>query len=606
MRTVLFIAALLLFIIPASAQKKKDNTPLVNVFIGTEGKGHTYPGAVLPYGMVQLSPISRLSGTAYQFTDTLVYGFSHNRVNTADNNEESSLLFMPTTGEPKLNTADNSSPYKKKEEEASPGYYKTLLTKYNIGVELTTTQRAGMQRYDFPSTDKANIIIDLQHGGEVENSWIEVINKNELRGYRAAKSGQYYFYAKFSKPFKLYGIAANNVLQPGKSKAEGTNIKMFVQYDNPGNVMVKVGLSHVSVEGALKNLDAEIPAFDFKEVQKAAKTAWINELAKIQVEGGAPSKSALNMAANANPDPAVRHKKAPPAPDYALLKQTTFYTALYHTMLTPNIGSDVDGQYRGLDGKVTHAVGFTYYDLSSIQQSNLPLYQFLTLTDHKRTIDVIKSYLASPLSKRLKTIFDPLLQDAFTKGIKDKETEKADGDITAKAKYAPILLNEMYLDSLFNGISNSNPYNHLPYMYSFTPSQQKMQSALNGVIRQYTAAPNGIPAIDNQAQLSAWYVMSCLGIYNLAPTKAQYVIGLPQFDKALITLPNDKKFTIINTGASISRGNIYLQGLNLNKQGYNKLFINYEDLIKGGELEVFTGTMPNKLFMQDLEKPDLK
>ncbi|RYD93027.1 MAG: hypothetical protein EOP54_19860 [Sphingobacteriales bacterium] len=162
------------------------------------------------------------------------------------------------------------------------------------------------------------------------------------------------------------------------------------------------------------------------------------------------------------------------------------------------------------------------------------------------------------------------------------------------------------LEALFNNHTQTKAFNHLPYLYSFTKSQYKTQLTVNNLLKRYTTEPTGLISSDNQGQLSAWYVLNSLGIYNVIPGSQQYIIGLPQFDKAVITLSNNKKFTILNSGASITRSNIYIQGLNLDKSGYTKLYLNYADIAKGGEFEVFTGTMPNKLFMQDLEKPTLK
>src|ERR1700744_4254522 len=281
------------------AQKKYDYTKLVNPFIGTGGHGHTYPGAVVPFGMVQLSPDTRLEGwdgcSGYYYTDTVVYGFSHTHLSGTGIADYCDILFMPTTGQPQFKNTAYQSGFQKKNEVASPGYYKTHLDKYNIDVELTATQRVGLHKYTFPSTEEANIIIDLKHRDQVLDSWIEVVNDHEIKGLRRSRSwaqDQYvYFYAKFSKPFKTYGIALNDELQNGKSKVEGKNVKMYIRFNNPGTVLAKVGISAVSAEGALKNLDTELPDFDFKRVEKAAKTAWNTELSKIQVEGGAPSKS---------------------------------------------------------------------------------------------------------------------------------------------------------------------------------------------------------------------------------------------------------------------------------------------------------------------------
>jgi putative alpha-1,2-mannosidase len=277
LRGVLFVIALS-FTIAASAQdttktvvkpkkekkekplKKKELTQFVNPFIGTGGHGHTYPGAVAPFGMVQLSPDTRLEGwdgcSGYHYSDTTVYGFSHTHLSGTGIADYCDVLFMPTTGDPQFKNTDYRSGFSKKNEVASPGYYKTKLNKYNIEVELTASTRVGVHQYDYPTTDKANIIIDLQHRDEVLDSWIEVVNDHEIRGFRRSRSwaaDQYlYFYAKFSKPFKTYGIALDDKLQSGQNKVQGKNVKMYIQFDNPGEVVSKVGISAVSAEGALE------------------------------------------------------------------------------------------------------------------------------------------------------------------------------------------------------------------------------------------------------------------------------------------------------------------------------------------------------------------
>jgi putative alpha-1,2-mannosidase len=184
--------AFILISLSTFAQRKKDYTQFVDPFIGTGGHGHTYPGAVVPFGMVQLSPDTRLTGwdgcSGYYYTDTLVYGFSHTHLSGTGVADYCDVLFMPTTGEPQFKNTDYLSGFKKKNEAATPGYYKTHLDKYNIDVELTASTRVGVHRYNFPKTDQANIIIDLQHRDEVLDSWIEVVNDHEIRGFRRSKS----------------------------------------------------------------------------------------------------------------------------------------------------------------------------------------------------------------------------------------------------------------------------------------------------------------------------------------------------------------------------------------------------------------------------------
>ncbi|CAM3764743.1 GH92 family glycosyl hydrolase [Mucilaginibacter galii] len=747
----------------ASAQKKKkDYTPLVNPFVGTGGHGHTFPGATVPFGMVQLSPDTRLEGwdgcSGYHYSDTTVYGFSHTHLSGVGIPDYCDILFMPTVGVPRLQNTDYRSGFKKVNEVASPGYYKTTLDKYNVEVELTATQRAGLHQYTYPSTNQANIIIDLKHRDKVLNSWIEVVNDHEIRGFRQSESwakNQYvYFHAKFSKPFKTYGIASNDVIQQGKQRLDGTNIKMFIQFDDPKEVLVKVGISSVSAEGALKNLDAEIKDFDFKQVQKQAKASWNTELSKIDVEGGSPP--APQGQQNMNNPYGYGYNNAPkrsaPVVDYGKVKQTIFYTALYHTMMAPNIYNDVDGQYRGLDGQVHTAQGFNYYTVFSLWDTFRAEHPLLALIDKKRTLDFIKTFLAMYDQTKVLPVWPlasdetfcmignhaiPVIVDAYSKGIRDFDAGKAleamkastsrnqfglasynqkglvmgdeenesvsktleyaydDWCIAQMAKmmdkpqdyttyikrsqywknvynnqngfmqarvngswytpFEPTEVNNNYtegnawqysffvpqdveglatamggmqkfeikLDELFttkaalSGREQSDitgligqyahgnePSHHMAYLYNFTADPEKTQVVVNNIMRtQYSNKPDGLAGNEDCGQMSAWYVMSALGLYNIAPGQQQFQVGLPQFEKTVINLENGKKFTVLNSGTAVSLSNTYLQGMNFNKKPYSKLFIDYKDIADGGEFELFTGRLPNKLFVQELEKP---
>jgi putative alpha-1,2-mannosidase len=750
------------------AQKKKDLTQFVDPFIGTGGHGHTYPGPVAPFGMVQLSPDTRLEGwdgsSGYHYTDSVVYGFSHTHLSGTGIADYCDVLFMPTTGEPKLNNTDYRSAFTKKNEDASPGYYKTTLDKYNIDVELTATTRVGVHKYDYPNTTQANIIIDLQHRDEVLDSWIEVVNDHEIRGFRRSKSWatdqHLYFYAKFNKPFNTYGIALDNKLQAGQTKIQGKNVKMYIQFDNPGEIIAKVGISSVSTEGALKNLDTEVPDFDFKKVQKATRLAWNTELNKIQVEGGAPPVSQQRQQQQQQYNPYGYNAPSPKSkkmeiPDLAKIKQVIFYSALYHCMVAPNIYNDVDGQYRGLDQQIHTATGFNYYTAFSLWDTYRAENPLLNLIDRKRTLDFIKTFLAMYDQGGLLPIWPlastetycmvgnhsiPVIVDAYAKGIRDFDAEKAftamkaavnrnqfgldnyratgvvnadvehesvsktldyaydDWCIAQMAKmlnkpqdyaeyikraqywknvhnnqngfmqardnggwYAPFdatEINNNYtegngwqysflvpqdveglitslggrdnfenkLDELFTADAKlsgreqadvtglvgqyahgNEPSHHIAYLYNFTNSPDKTQYYVNKILQdQYSAKPDGLSGNEDCGQMSAWYVMSSLGIYNIAPGQQQYQIGIPQFEKMVINLENGKKFTISNPGATVARGNVYLQGMNLDKKLYNKLYIDYETVAKGGDFEVFTGRLANRLFMQDLDKPTSK
>jgi putative alpha-1,2-mannosidase len=748
-------------IFSASAQRKKDYTQFVDPFIGTGGHGHTFPGAVRPFGMVQLSPDTRYDGwdacSGYYYADTTVYGFSHTHLSGTGIPDYCDVLFMPTVGKPQFLNSEYKSGFKKKNESATPGYYKTFLDKYKVGVELTATTRVGVHRYTYPSTKEANIIIDLQPRDSVRDSWIEVVNDHEIRGMRRSSGwadDQYvFFYAKFSKPFKSYGIAVNDQLQHGKTKAEGNNIKMYVRFDNPGEVIAKVGISDISAEGALKNLDAEVPDFDFKKVQREARAAWNTELSKIDIEGGAPTANAMNAPGMPNPQPAQDHKKTKePAVNRAHQKQVMFYTALYHCMIAPNIYNDVDGQYRGMDEKIHKAEGFNYYTVFSLWDTYRAEDPLFNLIDRKRTLDFVKSFLAMydqggvlpvwPLASNetycmVGTHSIPVIADAYMKGITDFDTEAAlkamkasvnrkqfgydvyakngavladdenesvsktleyaidDWCIAQMAKglgkendYAEYIQRAQYWKNVFNdqhdfmeartnggwyqpfdpyeindnytegnawqyaflvpqdveGLKarmggedkfekklselfttsskltgksipdvagmigqyahGDEPSHHMAYLFNFTNSPEKTQYYVNKVLNeQYRDDPDGLSGNEDCGQMSAWYVMSALGIYNTMPGQQQFQIGMPQFEKATIHLENGKKFTISNSGMGISLHNIYLQGMNLNKQAYNKIYIEYNTIMNGGDLDIFTGRLPNKMFEQSLEKP---
>jgi putative alpha-1,2-mannosidase len=753
------------FILPISfnslGQSKIDYTKFVDPFIGTGGHGHTYPGATLPFGMVQLSPDTRLTGwdgcSGYHYSDTVVYGFSHTHLSGTGIADYCDVLFMPTTGDPKLKNTEYASGFQKKNESASPGYYKTKLDKYNIGVELTATLRAGMHRYNFPNTDKANVIVDLQHRDEVLDSWIEVINDNEIRGFRRSRSwarDQYvYFYAKFSKRFKSYSIALDDVIQPGKTIVQGKNVKLILEFDNPHELLAKVGISAVDANGAFNNLETEMPDFNFNNVVKAAKAAWNKELSKIQVEGGAPSSSVIAAQEMANQKPNQRKPvKKGPTPDYAKQKEVTFYTALYHTMLAPNIYSDVDGTYRGLDQKTHAAVGFDYYTVFSLWDTFRAEHPLLSLIDRKRTLDFVKTFLAMYEQGGLLPIWPlasnetycmvgnhsiPIIVDAYAKGIRDFNAEEAltamkaavnrnqfgldsyrkNGAVLADneaesvsktleyayddwciaqmakmlgktADYETYIQRAQYWKNIFNnqngfmqarvnggwytpfepteinrnytegnswqytflvpqdvsGLINTmggkesfttklnelfttnsklsgteqadvtgligqyahgnEPSHHMAYLFNFSDEPDKTQYYINKILNEeYSPNPDGLSGNEDCGQMSAWYVMSSLGIYNVTPGQQQFQIGLPTFERASIQLENGKYFNINNSGATVSRNNIYLQGMNLNKKAYNKLYLDYSSIADGGDFEVFTGRLPNRLFINGLEKP---
>lgn len=359
----------------------RDLTRYVDPFIGTAGHGHTFPGATMPFGMVQLSPDTRLTGwdgcSGYHYSDQIIYGFSHTHLSGTGISDYGDILFMPTAGEVYLNptNGDNTdkgyaSRFSHRNEKARPGYYSVKLDDDDILAELTVTRRAGLHRYSFPRTERANIILDLSHRDKVLESYLHVIDSTHIEGFRRsqawAKDQIVYFVAEFSRPFLESNIAINDHISPGTADARGTNLKAAFRFSTADGqpVLVKVALSAVGIEGARKNLAAEIQDWDFDRVAMEASRVWNTELNKVEAAGGTETQ----------------------------LKN--LYTALYHSMIAPNLFMDVDGQYRGRDFRVHTAAGFESYTVFSLWDTFRAAHPLYTIIDQKRTLDFIKTFLA--------------------------------------------------------------------------------------------------------------------------------------------------------------------------------------------------------------------
>lgn len=383
-----------------SAQTR-DFAKWVNPFIGTGGHGHTFPGATMPFGMVQLSPDTRTDNwdgsSGYHYSDDIIYGFSHTHLSGTGIPDYCDILFMPQIdsvieGRHRTGTGgrQNPSKFSHANEKAEPGYYSVLLDDYGIKAELTATARVGMHRYTFPETKTADIFLDLHWRDKVLDSSIKVVNSTTIEGFRRssswAKDQVIFFVAQFSKPFKLKGLG--NTTRVTATKADGTAGLAEAEFETKAGeqILVKVALSPVSTEGARKNLAAELPGWDFDKVRADAKAAWNKELSKIEVSGGTDAQT------------------------------RTFYTALYHTMIQPNIFNDVDGNYRGHDGKI-HSInaqlvrtwplgnphswqaynagkaGSSEYTVFSLWDTFRAAHPLYTIIDQKRTVDFINTFI---------------------------------------------------------------------------------------------------------------------------------------------------------------------------------------------------------------------
>lgn len=695
-----------------SNSTKNDYAALVNPFIGTVGSGNTFLGPVLPYGMVQLGPYSSYNE---DMNSGIIYGFSHTHISGmagGGNTNPGSVNFIPVT----FNQQEDSdyspkkrvyqSSFKHSSEKASPGYYSVILDDYKIKVELTATIRAGLHKYTFPETKEAAVILKLGNGSLT-------VNDNEISG---SKGGKVFFVAEFSKPVKSFNISNNNKIIAETQIINGKNINCIFNFETQKEeeILLKVGISMVSVEGARNNLEKELSGWDFNEVRENAKNAWNNELGKIEVEGGTKTE------------------------------QTIFYTSLYHAMLHPNIYMDVDRKYRSTNGKIYTAKNFDNYTNFSLWDTFRALHPLYTIINRKLTSQFIRTFLEryDHNGRMLIMEFDgvegeqppmigyhslSVLADAYVKGIRGYDIPKAyeamkkltndldrkgkqlyldygfipsdlkgqnvsrtleysydDWCVTRLAKdfnnedlvyytqrgdfYKNLFSNdenfmvgrkstfqfisdfdpmettghyteanayqystfvpqdieglielmggdkhfENWLDSCFfvqtdfskinvrdvTGLigqyaHGNEPSHHIAYLYDYVGTPWKTQKMVRQILSTlYSNTQNGIDGNEDCGQMSAWYVMSAMGIYSVTPGMDYYTIGSPVFNKVTINLENGKKFEII--AKNNSEKNVYIQSASMNSKPYSKMYLKNDDILNGGSLVFEMGSIPNK------------
>jgi predicted alpha-1,2-mannosidase len=476
-----FLIILVTWISGSLTLSAQSVTDYVNPFIGTQEMGHTFPGACVPFGFVQLSPdtdtipyekdgkynpdVYRYCA-GYQYLDKTIVGFSHTHFNGTGHSDLGDFLIMPTVGRLQMNPGTAAQPetgyrsrFRKETEKASPGYYRVHLDDPDVEAELTATTRCGFHQYTFPQSDSAHIILDLLHGiynydGKVLWASVRVHNDTLITGYRItrgwARTRYIYFALSFSKPFQSWGFQNNE--QPvyrgfwrkfnqQENFPEMAGKKLRAHFDfstvEGEKIKIRIGLSAVSMQGALENLLAEIPGWDFEKIREDARKSWENELNRIKIV--APGD-----------------------------RKTNFYTALYHTLQSPVIYTDADGQYRGLDQEIHRAEGFTNYTIFSLWDTYRAEHPLLTLLYPQRTSDMVNSMLAhydqSP--EHMLPVWShhgnenwcmigyhsvAVISDAYVKGIRGFDAGRAFRACVATAT-----------NKLYDGVADYMKYNYVP------------------------------------------------------------------------------------------------------------------------------------------------
>lgn len=642
----------------------QDFAKHVNPFIGTGGHGHTFPGATVPYGMVQLSPDTRIDGSwdgcsGYHYSDNLIYGFSHTHLNGTGVSDYGDIMLMPTMGEPSFDNKVYSSTFSHANEKASAGFYSVKLDKHNIDVRLTTSTRVGFHEYTFNKDGQANIILDLNHRDKLLEGEIRIIDQKRVwvkRRSEAWARDQYVFaLIEFEKPIDISKVKCNG--EKGR-KFTGTELALsFSRKVKKGEkIRLKVTLSNTGFDGTEIN-STEIQHWDFNKAHKAAIALWNKELSKIEVTSDDKDKLAI------------------------------FYTALYHTMMQPNIAQDLDGKYRGRDNQIHVAEGFDYYTVFSLWDTFRGAHPLYTLIDKKRTADYINTFIKQyeqggrlPVWELASNETDcmigyhsvSVIADAMVKGIKGFDYEKAfeaskasamrdvlgldaykkNGFISIDDEHESVsktleyayddwciaqmaqILNkqedyhyfmkrsqnwknifdwetgfmrpkknggwdkpfdprevnnnftegnswqysffvpqdiegmiqayggpekfEAKLDEMFNSESKTTgreqvdvtgligqyahgnePSHHMAYLYNYVGKPEKTNEKVKYILDNfYTNTPDGLIGNEDCGQMSAWYVLSSMGIYSVTPGKPEWQTVIPYFEKIKVNFEN--------------------------------------------------------------------
>lgn len=677
-----------------SFSQAQDFAKHVNPFIGTGGHGHTFPGATVPYGMVQLSPDTRIDGSwdgcgGYHYSDSTIYGFSHTHLNGTGVSDYGDIMLMPTMGEPSFDNKIYSSIFSHANEKASAGFYAVKLDKHNIDVRLTTSTRVGFHEYTFNKAGFANIILDLNHRDKLLEGSVRIIDDRTIEVLRRSEAWarNQYVYARieFNVPMKFTSVKSNSVTKG--DFYSGTELKAYFSkmVKKGEKILVKVSLSPTSYEGAKLN-SSEIKHWDFEKVKKEAETLWNKELSKIEVTSDDTDKLAI------------------------------FYTALYHTMMQPNIAQDIDGKYRGRDNQIHTADGFDYYTVFSLWDTFRGAHPLYTLIDKKRTSDYINTFIKQyeqggrlPVWELASNETDcmigyhsvSVIADAMAKGITGFDYEKAfeaskasamrdvlgldaykkNGFISMDDEHESVsktleyayddwciaqmaqLLNkkedyqyfmqrsqnwknifdwetgfmrpkknggwdkpfdprevnnnftegnswqysffvpqdiegliqahggkdkfEAKLDALFNAESKTTgreqvdvtgligqyahgnePSHHMAYLYNYIGKPEKTAAKVHYILNEfYKNTPDGLIGNEDCGQMSAWYVLSAMGIYAVTPGMEKWESNVPLFDS--ITLKDANGKNLVNYKKEIVNGvsnRIFLLGEKLKEQ----------------------------------------
>ncbi len=719
-----------------------DVTQYVNIRVGTGGHGHTFPGATVPFGAVQLSPDTYTKGwdwcSGYYDADTSLMGFSHTHLSGTGCGDLLDVLLIPNVGEVKWKpgTRENPSegyraPFSHSDEQMEPGYYAVPLHDRQVLAELTATERTGLHRYTFGQAADSHFLLDFEHSYDdptspVDDATLTIVGDDTVTGGRTvhswANGRRIYFAAQFSRPFaKAELMQDGTVLPDGTTRSAGKSLKaaLHVKPAAGEKILVRVGISGVSVENALANLKTEMPGYEFDVTRAAAKAKWQKELSRIRIETTDEKQRAI------------------------------FYSSLYHMHCAPTLFDDVTGEYCGMDGaKHTLNAGDHNYSTYSLWDTFRALHPAFTLIQPDRVPGMVNCLIAMaeqspagmpvwplqgketgtmtgyhsasvmaeacvkkfpgidwqraykvmrkrnmvddyrglgyyrsmgyiPADKEEESVskvleydygdwacshvadvvgahddaevqrkrsqnyqhqFDPKTQFMRAKLSDGKWTEPFNPiDLGHTDKYRDYTESNAWqttfgvqhdnkgyielwggrepflkkLDELFTVPSTlpanappdiagmvgqyahgNEPSHHIAYLYVYAGQPWKTQSRVHSLLNtMYSDNPDGLQGNEDCGQMSAWYVMSALGLYAVDPVSGNYVLTSPLFDKATLTVSGGKQLVI--EAKRPSPDAIYIQSVRINGKRSDKLWVSHAEIAQGGHIAFELGTEPN-------------
>jgi len=412
MKQFLSLVSVFTLSLPVLAQQSSP-AAYVNPFIGTAGHGHTFPGATVPFGMIQLSPDTRVDGSwdgssGYHYSDNRIFGFSHTHLSGTGVSDYGDILLMPMLNKHSFNNQEYAASFSHEDETASPGYYSVKIRDKKIAVELTASERTGFHRYTFSESGRVCIILDLTHRDKTIRSEMEITDNIHVTGLRFsegwAKDQRVFFSIEFSKPCSEIVTESLSEITKQETKRYTGNVKaaFYFQVKKGESILVKCALSAVDERGALLNMQTEIPHWNFEKIKTQAFDSWNKELSRIEVKTGNEKQ------------------------------KTIFYTALYHCMIAPNIYNDVDNRFLGRDMKIHQADGFNYYTVFSLWDTFRALHPLLNLINKQRSFDFIQTLILQYMQGGLLPVWElasnetecmigyhsvPVIADAAVTGI---------------------------------------------------------------------------------------------------------------------------------------------------------------------------------------------